>query len=94
MDFILDTSEGGSSASSPPSPMISGAVLTNPTVNPFRLFGFVKGCGARGGAAASLARRTSCASGHRCATAMLILGRVLFSVDGLRKSTTSSFNLN
>jgi len=76
--------------------MISGAVFTNPTVNPFRRFGLAKVCCiATGGVLASLARRISCVSGHRCATAMLIVGRVLLlSVDGLRKSTTSSFNLN
>ena len=40
--FCLPISLGGSGASSPPSPMISGAVLANPTVSPFLLGGLVK----------------------------------------------------
>lgn len=94
MDFFLETSAGGSVASSPPSPMISGADLAKPTVNPGLLGGFLyPDCCCMGGVA-SLARRTSCASGHLDATAILILGRAFFSVEGLRKSTTSSFSLN
>lgn len=98
--FFLPTSDGGSGASSPPSPITSGAVLANPTLNPSLLLGlrYPLHAGVGGDAAAGLsvkvaARRTSCAPGHRCAIAISIFG-LLFSVEGFRKSTTSSFNLN
>jgi hypothetical protein len=102
--FRLLTSLGGSSVSSPPSPIISGIVLTKPTTNPGRRVGFVKPFGFDGRAAPSngvdaLAVRTSCALGQRCATAISMVGasggRVLaaLSVDGLRKAVTSSSSL-
>ena len=66
----LLTSLGGSSVSSPPSPMISGIVLTKPTTNPGRRVGFVKPFGFDARAVPSngvdaLAKRTSCALGQR-----------------------------
>ena len=89
--FCREISIEGSKDSSPPSPMISGGVCTNPTVSPFRLFGrplartFVWEL-------AAPAARTSCALGQRRAIEMLSLG-LGFSVDGLRKSTTFSSSL-
>jgi hypothetical protein len=90
----------GSSESSPPSPMISGGVLTNETLTFFFLFGF--GVYVSRGLVAALL--TSEASGHLCAADVSIRGAgscrvpspgiLSFSVDGLRKSTTSSLRLN
>jgi hypothetical protein len=90
----------GSSESSPPSPMISGGVLTNETLTFFFLFGF--GVYVSRGLVTALL--TSEASGHLCAADVSIRGAgscrvpspgiLSFSVDGLRKSTTSSFRLN
>lgn len=84
---------GGVSASSPPSPMISGTAMTKPTVRPF-LF-FVGRCHpwyCRIGG-------PSTASGSRCAAVSIGLrvnagfGAVVLSVEGLRKSTRSAVAL-
>lgn len=89
--FCLPISLGGSGASSPPSPIISGAVFANPTVSPFLLLGLVN-VGPSGPGLSSPSALTWCASGHLFAIAMSSLG-LLFSVLGLRKSTTSLFSV-
>lgn len=91
----------GVSASSPPSPMISGGALAKPTVRFFFNLGRPLALAPTGSMfPPSAALLTSAASGHLWAIATSILGagncRVpapeYFSVDGLRKSTTSSLN--
>lgn len=99
LTFALDTSITGTSDSSPPSPIISGGVLTKPTVRFFLLFDLdlkpVSG---------PTAPFKSAASGHLVAALVSMRGPAScrvpppgmrsFSVDGLRKSTTSSLSLN
>lgn len=101
---LRDISRAGASASSPPSPMISGGVCTNRTTKSFLLLGLPLEVNGNGGGrpfCAVTALLNCVASGHLCAAAMssfgFVDGRVpapeYFSVDGFRKSTTSLFKI-
>lgn len=105
--FILDTSMTGICTSSPPSPIISGAVFAKATLKFFFFFAFplLLCCSEPYGnvvPSAAAALLTCWASGHLEVMATSILGaddhcRVpsaeYLSVEGLRKSTTSSLSL-
>jgi hypothetical protein len=103
--FLLDISIGASSDSSPPIPIISGAVLTNDTESPFARFGFAFSLplnelcrpAVANPALGLLAEFSkSFAEGHRCAAAISMRGlgvwcAWVFCTDGLRKSSTSAW---